>query len=384
MNKRAIGWLYQDKPLLSSFLAKNDWRVLEKFEDYLKSVASSLPKSGIDLLDFKKDLAKRGFGGVDVPKKYRGLGRSSLLQMLIQFVCGYYDLDLRDSAHIAHGRMILKYGSPAQKSEWLNEVVSGELVGIASTEKQGGTNLEKIRTTARNVGTNRWLLKGEKRWISRIDEARVFIVFFKIEGSDEMSAALLNPKDPNIEKVKIRPSGLRGWSWGRLIFKNVEFRKSDFLYGRNKGLEIFRDHFLYYRPMVSATCLGSAAWAFDFMTSVLKDKFNRGYISRYSDSALETMGKSYMLINSSLLASINACLLVGQSNVNYAWSRGIKALGVDNAYKVVADLSILAGARAYQKDSRIAKVHRDLRAFLYADGIQDSLYRSSGRLLVEE
>jgi hypothetical protein len=59
----------------------------------------------------------------------------------------------------------------------------------------------------------------------------------------------------------------------------------------------------------------------------------------------------------------------------------VKAHGIDVAYSTASELVLLAGADGFRAASPLAKALGDLRAFLYADGIHDSLYRAAGRAL---
>lgn len=356
-------------------------------QEDLAKVVAELPSyssiTGGNILRAKARLAALGYGGIDVPSALGGLGRSNLAQMLVQFVAGYHDTDFRDIAHVAHGRMILRKGSSEQQSRWLPRILKGDLVGIAATEKHGGTTLDSITTKAMKISDDRWLLSGEKFWISRITESSVFVVFFKTENQTRISAALIDAQSPGITNEKCDPIGLRGWSWGRLHFEKCPFSQTDFLGAENEGLDVFRDHFLYYRPMVAATALGGAAAVFDTVRRQIKEKISSGMIRDCRDSALETLARSYVTIHSSLLSALMAQKLVSAGVTQASvWSRVVKAQSIDAACRVVSDLAILAGARSYQADDKINKVQRDLHGFLYADGVHDALYRAAGRSLL--
>jgi len=374
--------------MFPDLITEEDFVLLERYdEDLAKVVAewsSHSSKTDVDLLRAKARLAALGYGGIDVPSAQGGLGRSSLVQMLVQFVSGYHDTDFRDIAHVAHGRMVLRKGSSEQQSHWLPRILKGDLIGIAATEKHGGTNLDSIKTKATKSNDDRWLLSGEKFWISRLSESRAFVVFFKTENNTQVSAALIDAQSQGITWEKFDSIGLHGWSWGRLRFENVPFSGADFLGGENEGLTVFRDHFLYYRPMVAATALGGAAGVFDTVVSQIQAKIDSHTISDCKDSTLETLARSYVAIHSSLLSAITCQKLVSvDAPLASVWSRAVKAHSVDTAYRLVSDLAILAGARSYQAHDKLGKVQRDLQGFLYADGIHDALYRAAGRYLLE-
>jgi len=388
MTGAVSSWLFPMRSIFPDLITDEDLVLLERYDEDLTKVVAELPRHSSvtdnEFLRIKATLGGLGYGGIDVPSALGGLGRSSLVQMLVQFVSGYHDIDFRDIAHIAHGRMILTNGSSEQQRLWLPRILKGDLVGIASTEKHGGTTLDSIRTKATKVGDGRWSLSGEKFWISRLSESCVFVVFFKTENHTQVSAALIDALSQGITWEKFDSIGLHGWSWGRLQFENVTFNETDFLAPENDGLSVFRNHFLYYRPMIAATALGGAAAVFDNVVNQIQAKIDSHTIRECKDSTLEALARSYVTIHSSLLSAMVAQKLVSAgAPLASAWSRAVKAHSVDNAYRIVSDLASLAGARSYQTHDKLNKVQRDLQGFLYADGIHDALYRAAGRSLLE-
>ncbi|MBB4958888.1 hypothetical protein [Micromonospora polyrhachis] len=101
------------------------------------------------------------------------------------------------------------------------------------------------------------------------------------------------------------------------------------------GLGVFRRHFARFRPLVTATALGVAAGVHTLVTDALAAKTRVGMLPRVRDSA-------------------------------------------------VADLAPLIGAAKFQRAHPVAKARADLTGLLYADGIHDSLYCSSGATLLTD
>ncbi len=71
---------------------------------------------------------------------------------------------------------IRTYGSEAQKERWLPRMARGEAVGcFGLTEPDFGSNPSGMRASARREG-DRWILNGEKRWITSGGIADVAVV----------------------------------------------------------------------------------------------------------------------------------------------------------------------------------------------------------------
>lgn len=373
-------WIEPVKPLLAAWVQPKDWQLLLSFERSLHEIAQN--KSKGQPLQTKTLLASE-YGMVDVERKLGGLGRSPLVQALIQFICGYHDLDYRDIAHVGHGRMIILHGSQKQQKLWIPKLASGSLVGIAATEAHGGSKIQATKTTAKNVGRKHFL-SGEKVYISRIKEAAVFVVFFKFERDETLSAALINLSRKGVTVESWEPMGLRGWSWGKVAFEDTPFTDLDVLGARGQGMAIFKDHFVYYRPMVAMTTLGIAAAVLDQTIDHVHQRRTKKDIAEPRDTCLESVAHHYAAINAGILSALCAIVQNVENSPNSSlWSRMTKAWSVEQAYHTVSELALLIGAPAFRNDHFVAKALSDLRGFLFADGIHDGLRRSVGRTLLD-
>lgn len=76
---------------------------------------------------------------------------------------------------------IAKFGSEAQKSEWLPQMAEGKAIGcFALTEPHGGSDPAAMLTRARREGTD-WIINGAKRWIGLASIADVAVVWVRTE-----------------------------------------------------------------------------------------------------------------------------------------------------------------------------------------------------------
>lgn len=336
---------------------------------------------GHRLVQIRHDLAAQGYLALAVPARDGGAGRPAVLQTLMQFICGYHDADLRDSTGLGHGRLIAHHASPAVRNRWLPLLLAGALPGIAITEPHGGSQAHAAATTATAHRDGTWRLNGTKIWISRLDEAAVFTVFFT-DPAGRLTAGVVSSGSRGLQRRPIQPAGLAGWSWGELRLHDLPLHPRAVLGRPGEGMDLLREHFAHYRPLVAATALGVAAAVFDQIATHLRTRQASGAITRLRDSALITFGHSYAQINAAMLAAVTAQYLLDLGD-SQAWVRGcaVKAHAVDVAHTAASELTLLAGAAGFQATSPLAKALGDLRAFQYADGIHDSLYRATGRAL---
>ncbi|MGW4784984.1 acyl-CoA dehydrogenase [Streptomyces sp. NPDC004230] len=301
---------------------------------------------------------------------------------LAGFVCGWYDLDLRDTVGPGHGRMILRYALPALRERWAQRLKAGDLIGIAATERHGGSRLTEITARLQPDGDN-WRLTGEKCWVSRLDEASAFVTFAK-DPSGRIQAAVVPAEAQGVTRYPETPSGLAGWAWGTLQFHDVHLSRDEILtVPGGDGEQIFREHFAAFRPQVAAIALGTAAGVHTRILTTLQARTATGLLPRLRDTALVTLGRTQAEIHAALLGAVTAARLTAQGSP-YAdvWARATKVHGVETAHQAVQDLAPLIGASGFRADSPVGKARADLGGLLYADGIHDALLRSVGRTLI--
>lgn len=330
----------------------------------------------------RRELALGGHLGLAVPARDGGCDRPAVTQALMQFICGYHDADLRDATGLGHGRLLALHGTAPAREQWLPRLIAGEVPGIAITEPIGGSQVHAITTAATTRHDGTWTLTGTKTWISRLSEAAVFIVFFK-DPSGRLTAGVIDAADGGLDRRTIQPCGLSGWAWGELRLADVRLRPCDILGQPGEGMQLLREHFAHYRPLVAATAMGAAAAVHDQVAAQLGTRQATRAISRPWDNALITLGRAYAQINAGLLAAFTAQRLAESGDARAeVWGCAVKAHAVDTANATTSDLTLLVGAAGCTASSPLEKARRDLRALLYADGIHDSLYRAAGRALL--
>jgi alkylation response protein AidB-like acyl-CoA dehydrogenase len=384
----AIRWL---SPLLPGIpgVTELDARRMTRFEDTLGYLLSQYPISpGVEpqqrsqrLARIRCELAVGGYLGLAVPARDGGCGGPAVSQALMQFICGYHDADLRDATGLGHGRLIARHAAAPVRERWLPRLIAGDLPGIAITEPHGGSQVHATTTVATGHHDGTWTLTGTKTWISRLNEAAVFAVFFK-DPAGRLTAAVVDATDGGLDRRPILPCGLAGWAWGELRLQDVQLRPCDILGRPGEGMLLLREHFAHYRPLVAATALGVAAAVHDLVAAQLSTRRSAGIIVQLRDNALITLGRAYAQINAGLLAALTAQRLAESGDHRAEmWGCAIKAHAVDTAQAAASDLTLLTGAVGCAANSPLEKASRDLRALLYADGIHDSLYRAAGRAL---
>jgi glutaryl-CoA dehydrogenase (non-decarboxylating) len=124
-------------------------------------------------------MAKLGLLGVSVPQEYGGAGMDYLCLGLVSEELEYVDTSLRVIISVHAGLnclSLLTWGTEDQKQRYLVPQAQGlKIAGYGLTEPGAGSDARAIQTTAIKRG-DRYVLNGEKSWISLADVADNFLV----------------------------------------------------------------------------------------------------------------------------------------------------------------------------------------------------------------
>ena len=124
-------------------------------------------------------MAALGLLGISVPQEYGGAGMDYICLGLASEELEYVDTSLRVIMSVHAGLnclTLLTWGTEDQKQRYLVPQAQGtKIAGYALTEPAAGSDARAIQTTAVKRG-DRYLLNGEKSWISLADVADNFIV----------------------------------------------------------------------------------------------------------------------------------------------------------------------------------------------------------------
>jgi glutaryl-CoA dehydrogenase (non-decarboxylating) len=124
-------------------------------------------------------MAGLGLLGISVPQEYGGAGMDYLCLGLASEELEYVDTSLRVILSVHAGLnclTLLTWGSEAQKQQYLVPQAQGKMIaGYALTEPGAGSDVRGIQATAVKQG-DRYVLNGEKSWISLADIADNFLV----------------------------------------------------------------------------------------------------------------------------------------------------------------------------------------------------------------
>jgi alkylation response protein AidB-like acyl-CoA dehydrogenase len=216
--------------------------------------------------------AKAGIYGLQIDERFGGAGESDYRYRMIvceevarifAFSFGL-TISLQDDLVLHY---LLDLTNEQQKQRWLPGFASGELIGaLAMTEPGAGSDLKGIRTSARRDG-DRWILNGQKTFISSGIMADIVVVATRTDsegGSRSLSLFVVERDTPGFERGRqLDKIGLPAQDTAELFFRDAVVPSANLLGEEGRGLHYLMSHLPRERLGVTAKAIANTRAVFD-------------------------------------------------------------------------------------------------------------------------
>ena len=141
-------------------------------------------EAGLPPTELWDALAEKGYLGVNIPEEYGGGGRgmTELAAVGEELAAAGCSLLLLVVSPAIAGSILARHGSEEQKDRWLRGIAAGTTkIAFAVTEPDAGTNTHKITTHAQPDGSGGYRIRGQKVFISGVEDAEALMVVTRME-----------------------------------------------------------------------------------------------------------------------------------------------------------------------------------------------------------
>jgi alkylation response protein AidB-like acyl-CoA dehydrogenase len=330
-----------------------------------------------EIVEVMKEL---GLFSCNVPEEYGGLGLSYTTFALIveELSRGWMSLVGPIGTHSVICDIINRYGTGEQKREFLPGLATGQRRGgLALSEADAGTDVQRIRTTAVRKGDG-YLINGSKMWITNGRYGDTFVLAAKTDIHAQppykgISAFVIEKGGEGfIVGRDIDKLGYRGVETCELFFDNFFVPAQNLIGGREgEGFKQIMTGLESERINVAARGVGLARAAFEDAISYAQQRYTFGKpISEYQtiQNMLAEMGTK---IEAARLLVYSAAEKKDRGERCDLEVGMAKLFATETAQDVALQALRIHGGAGYAKDLRVERYYRDAPLLIIGGGTNE-------------
>ncbi|MEY3719712.1 MAG: hypothetical protein RL618_231 [Pseudomonadota bacterium] len=279
-----------------------------------------------------------------------------------------------------HGQMynmgtLLRHGSTVQKDFYLPKIASGELrlQSMGVTEPTTGTDTTKIKTTAVKKG-DRYVVNGQKVWISRIQHSDLMILLARTtplaevsKKSEGMSIFIVDLRDSIGKGLEVRPiRNMVNHETNELFFENLEIPAENLIGEEGKGFKYILDGLNAERALIAAECIGDGYWFIDKVTKYVNERVVFGRPIGQNQGVQFPIARAFVNIEAASLMRYKACELFDAGKPCGAEANMAKMLAADASWEAANACLQYHGGFGFAAEYDVERKFRETRLYQVA------------------
>jgi acyl-CoA dehydrogenase len=282
--------------------------------------------------------------------------------------------------------VLAKYGSEAQKAQWLEPLLNGEIrSAFAMTEPDvASSDATNVRTSAVLDG-DEWVINGEKHYISGAGDPRCKILITMVKTDPDapkhlQQSQILVPMDtPGVEVL--RPMNVFSMDDAphghmHMTFTDVRVPRDNIILGPGRGFEISQGRLGPGRIHHCMRAIGAAEKALELMCTRLLSRTAFGRPLAKLGGNVDIIADARMDIEQARLLTLKTAWMMDHVDAKEAriWISMIKTAVPNISIRIVDEAIQAYGALGVSQDTPLAGMYMAQRTLRLADG-PDAVHR---------
>lgn len=314
-----------------------------------------------------RELFQLGLMGIPIPEDYGGAAGSFFDSILAVEAISAVDPAvgvLVDVQNTLVESALLRWGSTAQKQQWLPRLASDTVGAYALSEAASGSDAFALTTRAVPRGSD-YVLNGQKLWITNAAEAGLFLVFATIDpsaGYKGITGFLIERGTPGFEVGRKEDKlGIRASSTCELVLRDCTVSADNILGEPGQGYRVAIETLNEGRIGIGAQMLGLASGAWQHAAAWARERRQFGkpladfqaMQFQLAEMATQIEAARLMVYNAARLKDAGAAFQKEAAMAKYFSSL---------VAEQVASLAVeVFGGAGFVKDYPVEKLYRDAK-----------------------
>ncbi|MGZ4507120.1 MAG: acyl-CoA dehydrogenase family protein [Blastococcus sp.] len=334
-------------------------------------------------------LGEAGLLGLPFAEEVGGGGQpyAVYLQVVEELAARWASVALGVSVHTLACSPIASYGTDAQRSDLLPDMVGGRLLGAYSlSEAHAGSDVAAMRATA-TPSDDGWTARGEKAWVTHGGHADFYSTFLRTpaDGPRGISCFHLTPDLPGFSAARPEEKmGLTGSTTAAIRLDDVPIAPDRLVGEAGRGMAIALSALDSGRLGVSAVAVGLAQSALDVAVRYAAER------TAFGRPIIDHQGLAFVLADmAAAVESARATYLVAarRKDAGKPYSRQAsiaKLVATDAAMKVTTDAVQVLGGAGYTREFPVERYMREAKVMQIFEGTNQIQRMVIGRSLAQE
>ncbi|MBO1078284.1 acyl-CoA dehydrogenase family protein [Roseomonas haemaphysalidis] len=328
-------------------------------------------KDGAFPREFCAALARDGWLGICIPEEYGGAGlgiteAAIMMQAIAQSGAGM------TGASAVHMNIfglnpVVVFGTEAQKRRMLPPLVAGEeRACFAVTEPNAGLDTTQLTTRAEKRG-DRYLVSGQKIWISTAQVAEKVLLLARTTPLDQVKrrtdglSLFYTTLDRSCADVReIEKMGRKAVDSNEIFFDGMEVPEEDRIGEEGRGFEYILHGLNPERILIAAEAVGLGLVALERATEYAKSRRVFGRAIGQNQAIQHPLAANWMELQAARLMILQAAWRYDQGMSCGAEANAAKYLAAEAGFKACQQAVMTHGGFGYAREYHVERFLREV------------------------